>query len=198
MVPGCSNLVLGLAASSTRSVCPSSGLPGDASPALRPLEIDFCLRAIDSVSIDLWSRPIREDQRAARGARFDWWLEQHQGGHGCQFQCQEVGFPHQCRVRLCAVTRAPTADGQKTRLLQPSPPSPPPGLCVPMLGGSGLYRGGGYWPPWGNGGNCQNFISRLEAEPTSRPASRLRAASRGSRCGGVDASTQDISGIFVG
>ena len=53
-------LQLGLAASSTRSVCPSSGLPGDASPALRPLEIDFCLRAIDSVSIDLWSRPIRE------------------------------------------------------------------------------------------------------------------------------------------
>ena len=44
-------LQLGLAASSTRSVCPSSGLPGDASPALRPLEIDFCLRAIDSVSI---------------------------------------------------------------------------------------------------------------------------------------------------
>ena len=68
------------------------------------------------------------------------------------------------------MTRAPTADGQKTRLLQPSPPSPPPGLCVPMLGGSGLYRGGGYWPPWGNGGNCQNFISRLEAEPTSRPS----------------------------
>ena len=67
-------------------------------------------------------------------------------------------------------TRAPTAGGQKTRLLQPSPPSPPPGLCVPMLGGSGLYRGGGYWPPWGNGGNCQNFISRLEAEPTSRPS----------------------------
>ena len=84
------------------------------------------------------------------------------------------------------------------RPLQPSPPSPPPGLCVPMLGGSGLYRGGGYRPPWGNGGNCQIFISGLEAEPTSRPASRFRAASRGSRCGGVDSSRQDTSGIFVG
>ena len=96
------------------------------------------------------------------------------------------------------MTRAPTADGQKTRLLQPSPPSPPPGLCVPMLGGSRLYRGGGYWPPWGNGGNCQIFISRLEAEPTSRPASRLRAASRGSRCGGEDSSLQDLSVILSG
>ena len=53
-------LQLGLAASSTRSVCPASGFTGDASPALRPLEIDVCLRAIDSVSIDLWSRLIRE------------------------------------------------------------------------------------------------------------------------------------------
>ena len=71
--------------------------------------------------------------------------------------CQEVGFPHQCRVRLCVVTRAPTADGQKTGLLQPSPPSPPPGLCVPMLGGSRLYRGGGYWPPWGKWWQLSDF-----------------------------------------
>ena len=37
-----------------------------------------------------------------------------------------------------------------------------------------------------------------EAEPTSRPASRLRAASRGSRCGGEDSSLQDLSVILSG
>ena len=41
------------------------------------------------------------------------------------------------------MTRAPTADGQKTGLLQPSPPSPPPGLCVPMLGGFQAVQGRG-------------------------------------------------------
>ena len=46
-------------------------------------------------------------------------------------------------MRLCVVTRAPTADGQKTGLLQPSSPSPPPGLCVPMLGGFQAVQGRG-------------------------------------------------------
>ena len=38
-----------------------------------------------------------------------------------------------------------------------SPPSPPPGLCVPMLGGSRLYKGGRYWPPWGKWWQLSDF-----------------------------------------
>ena len=135
-------------------------------------------------------------RRDSRGCR--WEREQYQGGHGCQFQCQEVGFPHQCRVRLCVVTRAPRADGQKTGLLQPSPPSPPPGLCVPMLGGSRLYRGG----DTGHHGEMVATVrfSFQGSRPSQlrRPASRLRAAPRGSRCGGVDSSLQDILGSLSG
>ena len=102
-------------------------------------------------------------------------------------------------MRLCVVTRAPTADGQKTGLLQPSPPSPPPGLCVPMLGGSRLYKGGGYWPPWGKWWRLSDlhFKARDRANFETSVQAPGRLEGQPVRWGGLF-TAQDILGILSG
>ena len=90
-------------------------------------------------------------------------------------------------MRLCVVTRAPTADGQKTGLLQPSPPSPPPGLCVPMLGGSRLYKGGGYWPPWGKWWQLSDFHFKARGRANFETSVQAPAKPSEALCAMIDA-----------